>query len=216
MTFKAVLFDLDGTLLNTLEDLADAGNAALDDMGFPPHEPEAYKAFVGEGLLMLARRCLPQDHCDADTIERCAALIRNSYLDLWRDKTHPYPGVAEMLSDAHGHGLALSVLSNKPDDFTHKCVEHFLARWHFEVVMGARDDLALKPAADGALEIAQRIGVLPEEFLYVGDTATDMRTACAAGMWGVGALWGFRGAEELRQAGAQVLIEHPTDLLMLL
>ena len=215
-TFKAVLFDLDGTLLDTIDDLAEAMNAVLTGQGFPTHDVEAYKYFVGDGIEMLARRALPAEHRNEATIARTVEGQRREYGKRWANKTRPYDGVPELLDALTARGLAIAVLSNKPDDFTRVVVKKFLPRWEFAAVRGEGDETPKKPDPRGALEIAARLNLQPAEILYVGDTSTDMQTACAAGMYAVGVLWGFRKADELLAGGAKTLIAHPLDLLKLL
>jgi len=213
MTYRAVLFDLDGTLLDTVADLADSMNCVLARMGFPGHETEAYKRFVGDGVENLARRALPEAHRDEQTVARCVAAMRKEYGRRWADKTRPYDGIRELLDALTRRGIAIAVLSNKPDDFTKAIATRMLGTWRFAIVAGARPGVRQKPDPGEALRIAQGMGTAPAEFLYVGDTGTDMRTANAAGMHAVGALWGFRNAQELLEGGAKVLIEKPIELL---
>jgi len=212
MNFYAILFDLDGTLLDTLHDLADSMNAVLARMGFAPHYVDAYRYFVGDGVLNLARRALPESARDERTVASCAALMREEYDRRWADKTRPYPGVPELLEWLHAREVKLAVLSNKGEDFTRKTVARFLPSGVFAAVRGYRDDGVLKPDPRGALAIARELGLPPTSFLYLGDTATDMKTAIAAGMCPVGALWGFRTVEELADAGAKHLIENPQQI----
>ena len=216
MQWKAVCFDLDGTLLDTLEDLCDSVNRVLTSMGFAIHPPDAYRYFVGDGTVTLVRRALPEGKRDEKTIAACLEAFVEDYRRNWKVKTHPYQGVPEMLDALTMRGFKLSVLSNKPDYFTKLCVSELLPNWSFDEVFGQRDGIARKPDPAGALEIAERLNVPPENFLYLGDTSIDMKTAAAAGMFGVGVLWGFRTEEELRQSGAQAIIERPQDLLKLL
>jgi phosphoglycolate phosphatase len=216
MKFNAVLFDLDGTLLDTLEDLADSMNNVLNRFGFPGHAVEAYKYFVGDGMENLARRALPENHRDEATVARCVAAMREEYGTRWAEKTHPYQGIPELLDALTARGIKMAVLSNKPDDFTKVIVTRLLPHWRFELVVGARPSMPKKPDPAAAVELAERLGIPPRGFLYLGDTNTDMQTAGAAGMYPVGVLWGFRTADELTASGAKVLIEHPTDLLELL
>jgi phosphoglycolate phosphatase len=215
MHYHAVLFDLDGTLLNTLADLADSGNWALGQLGFAEHPTAAYKYFVGDGMENLVRRAIPAGRSDAATVARGAALVREAYSRRWAEKTRPYAGIPELLDALVAREMPMAVLSNKPDDFTHLCVEKLLPRWAFATIVGARASLARKPDPAGALMIAERLGLAPAEILYLGDTNTDMQTAVAAGMFPVGALWGFRAAEELTASGARRLIERPAQLLEL-
>ncbi|MHC4248047.1 MAG: HAD family hydrolase [Planctomycetota bacterium] len=216
MRFRAVLFDLDGTLLDTVDDLADSANAIFERAGFPQHPISAYKIFVGEGLRRFVERALPEASLDEETILRTMGEMREEYGRRWADKTRPYDGVESMLDRLGELGVRASVLSNKPDEFTKKCVAKLLPGRAFEIVMGARDGTPRKPDPAGAVEIASRMGLEPAEFLYLGDTNIDMRTAIAAGMFAVGALWGFRDEAELREAGAQELVRSPAEVLALL
>ena len=216
MNFRAVLFDLDGTLLDTLDDLADSANLALRRLGLPEHAAEAYKLFVGNGIENLVRRAVPENRRDAATLAECLKLTRENYAARWAEKTRPYEGVPQLLDALTARDMSMAVFSNKPEDFTRLCVERLLATWHFEIVLGATPALPKKPDPAGAHEIARHFQLPPAEVLYLGDTDTDMQTAVAAGMFPVGALWGFRDAKELTASGARVLIERPLDLLPLL
>jgi phosphoglycolate phosphatase len=213
MKFKAVLFDLDGTLLDTLEDLGEAMNQVLRDLGFPIHEIQAYKYFVGDGAEMLIRRALPKDSLTEELVQQCLKAYREEYGRRWDQKTRPYEGVPEMLDALTEMGLPLAILSNKPDDFSKLVVSRLLPNWEFKAVFGFRPGIPKKPDPEGALEIAAILDHSPSQILYLGDTATDMKTAVAAGMFPVGARWGFRTAEELTANGARILIENPLDLL---
>jgi phosphoglycolate phosphatase len=213
MSFRAVLFDLDGTLLDTLDDLADSANLALRQCGFPEHPAESYKVFVGDGIENLLRRAVPEDRRDPATLARCVSLTREQYAGRWAEKTRPYDGISGLLDALTVRGIPMAVLSNKPEEFTRLCVERLLAGWHFEVVLGACPSLPRKPDPAGALQIAERLQLGPTEIVYLGDTGTDMQTAVAAGMFPVGALWGFRTAEELIAHGARVLLQKPVELL---
>ena len=214
-TFKAVLFDLDGTLLNTLDDLADSMNASLTRFGFPPHPVDTYKRLVGDGLVNLVLRALPEHHHDETTINKIATAQRDEYRRNWANKTRPYEGIPELLDALRERGIIMCVLSNKPDDFTRVIVQKFLAKWKFASVRGQNKETPIKPNPTGAVQIASKLGLSPAEFLYVGDSNTDMETANAAGMFPVGVLWGFRSKDELIEAGAKALIQQPTDLLSL-
>jgi phosphoglycolate phosphatase len=216
MTYRAVVFDLDGTLLDTLADIAGAMNRVLRRLGLPEHPVAAYKYWVGEGISVLVERVLPADRADAATRAACAAAMRAEYGAHWAVASSPYPEIPALLDALTARGMALAVLSNKPDDLARRCVAHYLPRWPFAVVMGEEPRRPRKPDPAGALEIARQLAIPPRECIYLGDTGTDMQTAVAAGMYPVGALWGFREAAELRAAGAAVLIARPPELLRLL
>jgi phosphoglycolate phosphatase len=216
MSYRAVLFDLDGTLVDTLRDLADSTNYVLAESGFPQHEVEAYRYFVGGGRRVLASRALPKDRRDEETVDKIASEIEQVYSRRWMEHTHPYPGIPELLDALTDQGIRMAILSNKPQGPAEVMVSRLLPRWHFDAVEGERAGVVLKPDPSGALEIARRMKLKPVEFLYLGDSATDMQTAVASGMYPVGALWGFRTAEELREGGAKALIETPLGLLELI
>jgi phosphoglycolate phosphatase len=216
MPYRAIIFDLDGTLLDTLDDIANAANSVLAARGFPTHPNADYRAFIGEGVIKLMSRALPKTHQDAATVQACVGAYVREYERTWNALTKPYPGVPEMLDALVIRGVKLAVLSNKPDHFTQRCVGELLARWSFAMVLGASDAFPRKPDPASAIETARRLGVAPAECLYVGDSGVDMQTARAAGIYAVGALWGFRGQEELRNDGAQLLIKMPSEVLDLM
>ena len=216
MGYDAVLFDLDGTLLDTLEDLADSVNAVLRRMGCPEHPVEAYKYFIGQGFSVLAGRSLPPGERNPARIGECVAGAKAEYARRWTRRTHPYPEVPGLLDELSRRGVRLAILSNKPHEFTRDMVRHFLPGWRFDEVLGGREGVPAKPDPTAALGICARLAIPPARFAYVGDSGTDMQTARRAGMYAVGVLWGFRGREELLADGAQVLIETPAGLLPLL
>lgn len=210
MRYKAVIFDLDGTLLDTLEDIAAAMNAALERLGRAPHPVDSYRLFVGDGMATLASRALGEGASDETLAKTVLAMMQEEYGRGWARKTKPYEGIEEMLARCAGIKAVMSVFSNKPDDFTVNMVAHYFPGIRFARVLGA-GLYPRKPDPAGALHIAAHTGIDPSCFLYLGDTATDMRTAAAAGMYPVGAVWGFRGAEELSAAGARILLTHPRE-----
>jgi phosphoglycolate phosphatase len=213
MPFKAILFDLDGTLIDSLPDIADCCNRLLAARGFPTHGYDAYRYFIGDGLKNLVRRALPPEARDAPMLATFAAEYHAEYARNWNVKTRVYDGINQMLQAARARGLRMSILSNKPDEFTRQCVEFYLPGHPFEIVLGASDRFPRKPDPAAALHVARSMGLRPDEFLYAGDTATDMQTAASAGMHSVGVLWGFRTADELRAAGAAALVTSPAELL---
>jgi phosphoglycolate phosphatase len=210
----AVIFDLDGTLLDTIEDLADSMNAALAVMGLPGRSLAECKSLVGDGLETFVRRALPPAAAeDPAAAARLTELMRSEYRLRSAIKTRPYDGIPALLDALVRRGVRMAVLSNKPHDSTLAVMRHFFGAWAFRPILGARESVPIKPDPSGALEIAREWGLEPSAVAYVGDTNTDMRTAVAAGMFPCGALWGFRTAAELTANGARALLEKPIDLL---
>ncbi|MCJ7833476.1 MAG: HAD family hydrolase [Deltaproteobacteria bacterium] len=216
MNHKAIIFDLDGTLLDTIDDLTDSMNQALSRFGFLGHDRETYKFFVGDGIEALARRALPPENSNEEMVARCVEAMREEYALRWDKKTRPYPGIPELLDALSQRRWPIAILSNKPNDSSQMVVAKLLPKWPFQIVLGARPTVPQKPDPTSALEIAETMHLPPEQFLYLGDTGTDMKTAVDAGMFPVGVLWGFRTAQELMAHGAKALIEKPLDLLQYL
>lgn len=216
MPFRAILFDLDGTLLDTLTDIGDSVNRVLTGQGFPIHPMQAYCQFVGDGFNMLIRRALPQNRRSAETIQTCVDAFKADYSANWHNKTRLYPGIGAMLDALARRDLKLAILSNKAHAFTRQCVARYLSNWNFEAVFGGRDNVRPKPDPAGALEIMRLLDLPPSEFLYLGDSGVDMQTAIAAKMFPVGVSWGFRSTRELQQNGCRALIDRPLEVLDLL
>lgn len=212
MRFKASLFDLDGTLLNTLDDLADSGNAALESLNYPVHPKDSYRYFVGDGMRTLIERIMPAQSSDGQ-IRECEDVFKKHYALHWADKSCLYQGIEKMLSDLSRLGQKLAILSNKPDEFTRLCAKRFFPEGCFAWVQGQLDKVPKKPHPQGALLVARKLNLLPAEILYVGDTATDMRTGKGAGMTTVGVLWGFREIGELEENGADYIVSHPREIV---
>jgi phosphoglycolate phosphatase len=213
LKYRAILFDLDGTLLNTLQDVADAVNKGLSSLSFPQHTTEAYKTIIGEGRDVLVRRALPVDHRDDETALKLLNMVNAEYQIHWSDNTRPYPGIPELLDALAAKHIKIAVLSNKADDLTNLCVTKLLSQWRFTLVAGAKPSVPNKPDPTAALQIAKQLDISPAEFLYLGDSDIDMKTANRAGMYAIGAGWGFRSEQELLGAGAKVVIKHPSELL---
>ncbi len=216
MRFRALIADLDGTLLDTLQDVANSTNVALARLGLPPHETEAYKYFVGDGRRTMALRALPADHRDEATLQLLIQYIGEEYGRSWMETTRPYEGIPEMLDAMSQRGVRLAVLSNKPHVYTVEMIARLLPRWTFEQVVGESPETPRKPDPGGAIAIARKMGIKPVECLYMGDSGVDMQTANAAGFYPVGVLWGFRTADELLANGAKTLVGHPRDVVALL
>lgn len=216
MKGRAVIFDLDGTLLDTLQDLGEAMNAVLRKHGFPDHPLDAYRFFVGEGMEALVRRTLPEGQRSEAMVAMLLEVMREEYGRRWYDHSRPFPGVPEMLDSLQSRGVPMAVFSNKPHVFTVEMVAELLGNWSFTSVRGILPGTHRKPDPAVALQISREMNITPEEILFVGDSDLDMLTARAAGMFGVGVLWGFRDAGELQGAGASALIAHPGELLRFL
>ena len=212
MNFRAIIFDLDGTLADTLEDIADNMNHVLAGMGFPTHGYDAFRFFVGEGLKNLVARCLPANAGTDEIIDTCHDRMIARYHINYVSKTHLYNGIPALLDALSSQGVKMAVLSNKADPLTQKICAILLKQWKFETVMGATERFPRKPNPAAALYIAQQMNVDPAHICYVGDSDVDMKTAVAAGFYPVGVSWGFRPKEELAANGAQRIIDLPDEL----
>ena len=211
--YRAVIFDLDGTLLDTIDDIAAAMNRVLESRGYKPYTVETYKALVGDGIEEMVTRALAGRKSAGEVVAAIVSDYRREYELCWRLHSRPYPGVPELLAELARRGVRTAVLSNKSHPFTEAMTLGLLGAFRFDVIRGATPGVPLKPDPDPALRIAHEIGVPPAAVIFLGDTKVDMKTALAAGMLPVGALWGFRSAEELRTNGAAALIASPLDLL---
>ncbi|MBU5479932.1 HAD family hydrolase [Blautia sp. MSJ-19] len=212
---KACIFDLDGTLANTLESMAYVANEILEKMNLQPQPTENFKYYSGEGADMLIRRCL-KDAGDPELLnyEQCRNLYRKKFDEDPLYKVVPYDGILETLEELKKQGMKLAVCSNKPHVAAVKVIRQMF-EGYFDLVIGQSDAVRRKPAPDGPLKAAEEFGVTPQECMYVGDTRTDMETGKAAGMHTVGVLWGFRDRQELESSGADVIAQRPQDLLQI-
>lgn len=215
MRFKGAIFDLDGTLIDSIEDIADSMNVVLRENDFPEHNLNSYKIFVGNGIKTLVRRALPKDSSE-EAIERCYTSMMTRYERFCDVKSAPYKGIPELLSHLHYSGIQMAVLSNKADRITKRVIDTLLPDTKFISVEGLTDEATKKPNPANALKICGKMGARPEEIIYLGDTGIDMETAKRAGFFAVGVLWGFRGKDELVSHGADVLISTPDEVLKLL
>jgi phosphoglycolate phosphatase len=217
MKTQGIVFDLDGTLLNSLADIANAGNTVLAAHGFPVHSIDDYRLFVGDGVRRLVHRLVPP--ATADDPALLATLLREyaeQYARTWNVESRLYDGITDLLDALVQRDVRLGVLSNKPQAATCRCVEYYLGRYPFAAVLGQQADRPPKPDPTGVREILARLQVGADACCYVGDSAVDMQTALSADLFAVGAAWGFRSVDELRDAGAQAIIHHPRELLTLL
>ena len=211
MVYRAAIFDMDGTILDTLEDLRDGVNASLAWAGFPPRSLDEIRRFVGNGAAKLIERSVPAGTAEAAT-RRVLEYYRPYYEAHSRIKTGPYPGMTAALESLRGRGVMLAVVSNKPDGATKKLAAHYFPEL-FHVAIGARDGVAVKPAPDTLLEAMALLGVSPEETIYIGDSDVDIQTAKNAGVDCASVAWGFRSEEFLREHGAYRILRQPAELL---
>lgn len=209
--FKAVIFDLDGTLINSIGDLAAACNYGLEKCGFPTHEVEEYKMFVGDGRLKLIERILAPEIRNEENINKLLKLFDDYYSDHMFDNTKTYDGVIELIDYLHKKDIKCAVVSNKPHEFATQIVSDFLGK-RFEVVFGHRKDTKTKPDPYSVNEVIKKLDISKDECLYVGDSNVDIITARNAGVKSVGVLWGFRSEEELRGEGADFIANDMEEL----
>ncbi len=212
---RAVLFDLDGTLLDTLDDLADSVNMALAELGLPGHDRERFRTMVGNGIRKLAVRALPPEFTDEAGLAAVAASIARMYSANAVVKTRPYPGIPGLLRALATRNVPMAVLTNKPHDLAVRVVATLLPDTAFATVQGETRRFPPKPDPASALDLCSRFGWRPAEVLFVGDSDVDMLTAANAGMVSAGVTWGFRGREELESAGANHLFDHPEGIARL-
>ncbi len=216
MTIKAVIFDLDGTLLDTITDITNSMNCALADFSLVGYSEEEYKYLVGSGLTRLVDGVLPAEMADNDTVEKFVEKFREYYKQKWREHSIPFNGINELLSSLQEKGVVLAVFSNKPHTSTVEMIEEFFPGI-FEMICGERTEEGFpkKPDPTVALYIATALSVNPADVLFVGDSDVDMQVAVSSGMTAVGALWGFRTKEELLENGAHHLVSRPEDIIEL-
>ncbi len=211
MSYTSIIFDLDGTLVDTLIDLADTCNEVLDFYHFPTHPTFAFKTFVGDGLQVLIKKISPVG-TDANVLQQCCELFTARYSQNWKRNSCPYEGISDMLSALKQHGIKLAVLSNKPHEFTKLFIDTFFSPELFSCVYGHRMGIPKKPDPTVALEIAAQFGSRPQNTLFVGDSGVDIMTGKAAGMGTVGVSWGFRAVKELTENNADIIVRNPLEL----
>lgn len=214
MTKKAVIFDLDGTLTNTLQSIWKSANLALADVGLPTFEVDRYRYFVGDGVDELVRRALV---ANGDEELTQFEQVRERYLYHFEKyvnyEVKPYDGIRELLTALKERGIRMAVNSNKPHERTVEVVEEIFGKGTFDMLVGQCEERARKPAPDGVLHIMDKLQLIPEEVIYLGDTCVDMQTGKSAGVYTIGALWGFRDRQELEENHADAIIEHPMEVL---
>ena len=209
---KAVLFDLDGTLADSLIDLADGVNRAIASKGFPTHEVEAFKYFVGDGIPKMIERALPEDNRDAATINEIKDIFLPYYAIHYADNTYAYEGMPELVNTLKSQGFIVAVVTNKEQHMANEVVKSLYGDV-FDLIFGKRDGIPAKPDPTAALMAMEKLGVTPEECVFIGDSGMDVATAVNSGAVPVGEIWGFRKEDELLANGAKYIISKPDELL---
>ena len=212
MKIKAVIFDMDGTLLNTYEDLANAVNYGLEKSGFPTHDAEKYKYFCGNGTDVMITRALPTEHRDEETLKKVRELYFEYYNAHSGECTRPYDGIPELLTELRAKGIKLGVVSNKIDFMTQIVAKEYFGDV-FDCVTGQRVGVPIKPDPAMVFEVMKTFGVTADECIFVGDSDVDALTGKNSGAFMVGVLWGFRDERELMENGADVVISKPSQIL---
>ena len=211
MTNKAVIFDLDGTLIDSLEDLANSVNQTLSEFNYPKHEIQAYRYFIGDGVKVLLRRAIKEDVSD-EIISQLHERFKVIYKKEIDTKTKVYDGIYELLNKLENINYKKAILSNKPHNFTLDCIDKFFSEYSFVNISGQKHTIPKKPDASAALIIAKEFKEDTKNVYFVGDTKVDMETAKNAGMIAIGVLWGFREESELREHGADYIVSSTEEL----
>ena len=209
--YKLVIFDLDGTLVNSLEDLGNACNSALERFGYPTHPMDSFRYFVGDGVPMLIRRALPESERSEENIARVKAVFDEIYGRNYNVCTRPYDGITALLDKLKAEGILIAVASNKPDNFTQTIVRSMFGDT-FSYVSGKKEGFEKKPDPQIALHIMEKLGVSPKDVLFAGDSSVDMQTAHNAGCDCIGCVWGFRTLQELTDNKATYIANSPIDI----
>lgn len=213
---KAVLFDLDGTLANTLNDLGNAVNHTLSKYNYPTHPLESYKLKVGGGMKNLIHKSLPESEQNEETEQKVLTDFLDYYSEHFADETCLYDGIAELLSALKNKGMSLAVVTNKAQDMTDLVMKKLFSDNTFNYIIGKRDGIPTKPDPEPAFIAIDKLGVNSDECIFVGDSGVDMLTALNCGALPVGVLWGFRSAEELKKSGSRFLLHEPKELIKLI
>jgi phosphoglycolate phosphatase len=215
MKFKGIIFDLDGTLVNSLEDISDAMNTVLTGLNYPTHTYDAYQYFIGSGLRNTVSMALPALNKTEDQIEACFQSMVKGYSETCTVKTKPYEGIPELLKQLSSANIKIAVFSNKADKLTKKIIAEIFPDY-FNTAVGLSTEALKKPNPFEAIEISKKWNLSPEEIIFIGDSDIDMQTAVNANMFPVGVSWGYRTEEELKNSGAKVVINTPLELLSIL
>jgi len=215
MKFKGIIFDLDGTLVNSLEDISDAMNIVLTGLDYPTHTYETYQYFIGSGLRNLVSKALPATNNSDEQIEICFEYMINEYREICTLKTKPYDGIVELLKNLTSQNIKMAVFSNKADELTKKIASEIFPN-HFDTAVGLSTEALKKPNPFEAIEISKSWNLSTDEILFVGDSDIDMQTAINAKMYPVGVTWGYRTEEELKASGAKVILNNASELIEIL
>lgn len=215
MRYDLIIFDLDGTLLNTIGDLAEAANVMLRKRNLPQHTYEEYCTFVGNGIMRLVERALPEEQRTAERVAAAREDFLSYYIDHIDRKTKPYEGIVQLLNDLQAEGVSLAVASNKFQAGTRKLIQRFFPEIRWVAVYGQRPNVPLKPDPAVVEEILSEVKIPRERVLYVGDSGVDIETAHRAGIKAVGVTWGFRSRSELEAAGADRIVDRAEEILSL-
>jgi len=212
---KAIIFDLDGTLLNTLVDIAEAVNSVLVQYDYPTHKENAYKKFIGNGIEVLAKKSAPNNISDENFIKFLFD-IKETYRQMQNTKTKPYQGILDLLKQLNSNGVKIAILSNKPDEFMEATINRYFSEIDFEIIFGSRKGVQPKPNPEGLYTILDILKLDKSDCFFVGDTSTDIKTGVNAGLESIGVSWGFRDIDELKLAGAKYIVNQPKEILDLL
>ncbi|MFH6961616.1 HAD family hydrolase [Flavobacterium plurextorum] len=215
MKFKGIIFDLDGTLVDSLHDISDAMNTVLENLNYPTHTYDTYQYFIGSGLRNLVSKALPSSNNKEEQIEICFEMMIQEYRKICTSKTKPYDGIVELLENLTSQNIKLAVFSNKADELTKKIASEIFPN-HFDAAVGLSTEELKKPNPFEAIEISKKWNLKPEEILFVGDSDIDMKTAVNANMFPVGVSWGYRTEEELKSSGAKLVINNASELIEIL
>ena len=213
--FQAVLFDLDGTLANSLFDLADCVNHALTRFGYPTRPVENFRYYAGDGIAKMVERALPEENRSPETVEKVKEVFSARYATHYADKTVAYPGLCGLIDDLTAHGVKVAVVTNKAQPFAEIVVKKLYGN-RFQIILGMQPGIPAKPDPAGPFMVMKQLGVTPAECAFIGDTAMDILAGVNAGAYPVGVLWGFRAREELEKAGAKAFAANADELKKIL
>lgn len=214
MNEKAIIFDLDGTLIDSLIDIALCANIVLKEFNLPTHDIDAYRNFLGGGASFLMKNCMPKNSSE-ELLKKVLDRFKVVYDDELHTNTKPYEGIYDLIKELKQKGIKIGVLSNKPHYFTCKYVEEFFGEFNLDEVHGQKEEVAKKPDPKAAIDIANSFNISCENIFFVGDSDVDMNTAKNANMIPIGVQWGFRGPEELIEHGAKYIVKTPKDIIKL-